>query len=172
MQYGMCGNIIVQERHLDQNGLLIARELRIMPGNGAHRRQIGSDQHRGRESPGHKVRDRRRDRAAVSPRRHVRGGDADQAVEDDRESTVSTGGFAHYSEHLLSYKGNLLHGRCPCFTTRGTRLDDRNSFAWVVFPATSQFNADLAYVATASSCQHSVTEYPSREESAVMLCSV
>lgn len=52
---------------------------------------------------------------------------------------------------------------------RGSMIENS---AWVVFPATIQFKADLAYAGTASSCQHSITEYPSREASAVMLSGV
>ncbi|POS81122.1 hypothetical protein DHEL01_v200489 [Diaporthe helianthi] len=44
-----------------------------------------------------------------------------------------------------------------------------DSSAWVVFPLTTQFVADRAYTASASSCQHSMTEYPPREARAVML---
>lgn len=96
MQNAIRGNIIVQERHLYQNRLLITRELRKMPGDGARRGQIGSDQHRGREGPGHKVRNRRCSRAVVGPRRDIRGSDADQTIENDREPTASTRGcFAH-----------------------------------------------------------------------------
>ena len=40
--------------------------------------------------------------------------------------------------------------------------------AWVVFRSTIQFMADLAYWGAVSSCQHSITEYPLREASAVI----
>lgn len=41
--------------------------------------------------------------------------------------------------------------------------------ACVVFPPTIQFRADRAYVGLAASCQHSITEYPSREARAEIL---
>ncbi|KAG8167918.1 hypothetical protein KVR01_003607 [Diaporthe batatas] len=44
--------------------------------------------------------------------------------------------------------------------------------AWVVPPLTIQLVADLAYTASASSCQHSMTEYPPREARAVMFSGV
>lgn len=44
-----------------------------------------------------------------------------------------------------------------------------DSSAWVVFALTIQFTADLALTASVSSCQHSRTEYPPREDKAVML---
>ena len=51
----------------------------------------------------------------------------------------------------------------------GSMMD---SSACVVFPLTIQFRADLAYTASVFSCQHSMTEYPPREDKAVMLRSV
>lgn len=47
-----------------------------------------------------------------------------------------------------------------------------DSAIWVVFALTIQFTADLALTASVFSCQHSITEYPPREDKAVMLRSV